>query len=97
MSPLGRNEASMATLGGRVVLFGGYLNGASPLRNDTSTFDGTKWTQASPSTKPPARYEASMAALGSLVVLFGGDDTNAQPGVSASPPARYGASLASFQ
>ncbi len=57
--PPARYFASMATLGGQVVLFGGY--GGNYL-NDTWTFDGSSWTQVTGSG-PSARVEASMASI----------------------------------
>jgi uncharacterized protein (TIGR03382 family) len=99
-SPPGRSGHAMATLGTKVVLFGGTvtaLSGTSSL-SDTWEWDGATWTQRSPSTSPPARKGHAMATLGAKVVLFGGDglsDTWEWDGVtwtqrspSMSPPAR---------
>ena len=74
-SPPARIEASMATIGDAVVLFGGYGGGSAP-RSDTWTFDGTSWTPVSAPLSPPGRADASMATLGSGVVLFGGWDAS---------------------
>jgi hypothetical protein len=52
----------MATLGNKVVLFGGTSQGSGAL-NDTWTFDGTSWTQLPVSNRPPAGFDAAMAAL----------------------------------
>lgn len=68
--PLARSEASMVTLGDKLVLFGG--EGASGMPSDTWTFDGAAWTQQNVSG-PPAREAAAAAAVGSQVVLFDGD------------------------
>jgi hypothetical protein len=65
-SPPARGSASMATLGSRIVLFGG---GAS--LDDTWIFDGTSWSEVSTSERPTGRYSATMTTLGNEVVLFG--------------------------
>jgi hypothetical protein len=72
-NPPPRMEPAMATLGGKVVLFGGYES-TTILRNDTWEWDGASWTQKSPSISPDARGWASyaMATLGNKVLLFGG-------------------------
>jgi hypothetical protein len=60
----------MATLGSKVVLFGGLPpTGTTPL-DDTWTFDGTEWVDVSPTTSPPASAGTTMATLGSKIVLF---------------------------
>jgi hypothetical protein len=59
----------MATLGGKVVLFGGYGDNG-PLR-DTWTWDGVSWAKAASATLP-ARYGHAMATLAGGVVRFGG-------------------------
>lgn len=76
-SPPPRGASSMATLGGKVVLFGGDAPGSgatSPLLGDTWVFDGSSWSSLQPGTSPPARCFAGMATLGGKVVLFGGQD-----------------------
>jgi hypothetical protein len=57
------------------VLFGGHVSG-SPDAADTWTFDGTTWTQLSPSNSPSARQEYGMAwdPTLSLLMLYGGID-----------------------
>jgi N-acetylneuraminic acid mutarotase len=77
-----RDSASMATLGGRIVLFGGIM--VSPpatvvVYDDTWAFDGSSWTQLTVASPPPARSSASLAALGNQLVLFGGQDTQGNP------------------
>ena len=59
---------------GDVVVFGGF-NGAFE-DDDTWTFDGTSWTEASPANSPSARRGAAMASLpvSNNIVLFGGED-----------------------
>jgi hypothetical protein len=65
--------AFAATLNGKVVLFGGYYTGApSGVRGDMWTFDGTTWSQVTPTSAPDPRAYGSAATLGSKVVLFGG-------------------------
>jgi Galactose oxidase, central domain len=74
-SPPSRDGACMATLGAKVVLFGGgYIAGdaGSIDTNDTWIFDGRSWSLLRLATAPSPRYGASMANLGSEVVLFGG-------------------------
>jgi hypothetical protein len=77
-SPPARYEASMdydaAT--GNIVLFGGEKYGA--VLGDTWTFNGSTWTQLSPSASPPARGAAMMAydPATSNMVLFGGQSDN---------------------
>jgi len=60
----------------RVVVFAG-VGGQAPNEfelADTWEFDGTKWTQGTPSTKPNARWGGAMAydAARKRTVLFGG-------------------------
>jgi N-acetylneuraminic acid mutarotase len=69
-TPSGRSGHAMATLGSKVVLFGGA--DATGPHDDTWTFDGTTWTQLTPAASPPARRDGAMATLGGKVVLFGG-------------------------
>jgi hypothetical protein len=60
---------------GVVVLFGGQQNLPAGDANDTWTWDGSNWTQMTPTTSPGAREELGMdfdAAAGT-VVLFGGE------------------------
>ena len=63
-----RSKCAMATLGGKVVLFGG---GASGLLGDTWEWDGNNWTLRS-TTGPSPRAHHAMATFGGKVVLFGG-------------------------
>jgi Kelch motif/Galactose oxidase, central domain len=69
-SPPARNNAAMAALDGNVVLFGGDSS-PDPL-GDTWTYDGRRWTQATPSASPTARTGAAMAAFNGALILFGG-------------------------
>ena len=79
-SPPARDNAAMAydPTSGNVVLFGGasgtYRACKAAQFGDTWTYDGSTWTQQSPSISPPARNGAVMAddpVTGDLV-LFGG-------------------------
>lgn len=60
-SPISRVSASMATLAGNAVLFGGGETGGGPMLSDTWLWDGNSWTQRNV-TGPSARWEAAMAA-----------------------------------
>ncbi|MBI5478412.1 MAG: hypothetical protein HY906_06120, partial [Deltaproteobacteria bacterium] len=101
----GRRYHAMATLGTRVVLFGGQ--GSAGSLSDTWEWDGTTWTQKLPALSPPARYGHGMATLGNRVVLFGGwgaagylsdtwewDGTTWTPWAVVGPPARYAHAMA---
>ncbi len=95
----------MATIGQRIVMFGGCTGLLFPL-SDTWVWDATSWT-AQDVTGPSARDSAVMATLGNEVLVFGGADANWNPlgdtwvwdGTSWSqknvsgPGARYGASM----
>jgi len=59
--PGARDSHRVATLGGKVVLFGGNAGGGAPL-DDTWTFDGTRWLRA-PASGPSARWDHGMAPL----------------------------------
>jgi hypothetical protein len=72
-SPPARYSAAASTLGGTIVLFGGY-NGSGTILGDTWTWDGATWTQQHPLKSPSPRTGAAMATLGDRVVLFGGED-----------------------
>ncbi|MGH9044376.1 MAG: cell wall-binding repeat-containing protein [Acidimicrobiales bacterium] len=79
-SPPERFGASMAydPATGNIVLFGGTntIGLTSQDLNDTWTWNGNTWTQASPLTSPSPRAGASMAydASSGNLVLFGGED-----------------------
>jgi hypothetical protein len=109
LSPPARANATMATRGGEVVLFGG-TDAEDLAFGDTWIFDGTTWSSVGSAPSPPARTGQSMAALGAGVVLFGGRDDNNRvlndtwtlQGSSwsrvnaAGPPARASASMATL-
>jgi hypothetical protein len=67
----------MATLGSKVVFFGGVGaprdGGVGPIAYaETWEWNGASWAQRTPAHSPPARYGQAMASVGSTVVLFGG-------------------------
>jgi hypothetical protein len=71
--PAARQGACFVYDAGRqkAVLFGGY---SGVLRNDTWTFDGTRWSPTAPSQSPPAREGAGSAYdpdIGKMII-FGG-------------------------
>jgi len=80
--PPQRDNAMMAPLDGKVVLFGGAQSdptgGASTSLADTWTWDGISWVQVNV-TGPPARSAAMMASLDGKLVLFGGNPGLLQP------------------
>jgi hypothetical protein len=76
-SPPARSYATMAydAASTQLVLFGGEATSTSlSSLDDTWTWDGSTWTQATPAVSPPARNNAVMAYDASTgdVVLFGG-------------------------
>jgi hypothetical protein len=60
--PAARAEPAMATLGNKVVLFGG-LDIGDQYRNDTWTFDGTGWTEVTVAKPPMGGSQLVMATL----------------------------------
>lgn len=70
----------MATLNGKVVLFGGEYYSATlkgyVALGDTWVFDGKQWVQQNVTPSPSARFYSAMATLGNNVVLFGGVDAS---------------------
>lgn len=76
-APSPRMQFAMAALDGKVLVFGGLLEGvADPSEtasaSDTWQWDGSSWTQLSPVTSPKDWSGAVAATLGLSVVLFGG-------------------------
>ncbi len=69
--PSSRANSAMAydSARGKTILFGGGTG-----LNDTWEWNGTSWTQATPSTSPPVRYSHSMVydSARQRIVLFGG-------------------------
>lgn len=64
------DQPGMATLGDRVILFGGLRGNL--LTDETWQWDGTSWTNLHPKRRPPARERHGMAGVQGRVVLFGG-------------------------
>ena len=95
---------------GVVVLFGGYGASSPYFLADTWEWDGSTWTQRTPTNAPPARSDHALAydAVRGRVLLFGGhgssgplSDTWEWDGITwtqrspvTSPPARFGHALA---
>lgn len=73
--PPARYASAMATLNGRILLFGGRDATALVDLSDTWEFDGHAWTQRMVAG-PAAREGHAMAVLGGKTVLFGGNATN---------------------
>jgi len=78
-SPPAYLNASMATdtADRQVVLFGGFdSSDSTPCQSDTWTWDGSNWTEQSPSSVPPAREAAALATDPTTgnVVMFGGNN-----------------------
>ena len=108
--PPARSGAEMAFDAGHgeCVMFGGHAVYNTSL-DETWLWNGTRWLQASPATRPPARDQPAMAydPVRRRVVLFGGaqatelgdtwewDGTSwTQVSPAISPPARYRAAMA---
>lgn len=70
--PSGRMQGALASLNGKVVLFGGY--GGTTL-GDTWVWDGSTWTDKKVAG-PPARFGAAITRLGTKLVLFGGQNAS---------------------
>jgi hypothetical protein len=66
-----RGFQTMATLDGKVILFGGEQD-ANHILNDTWAWDGASWTELTVSNPPPARFNAGMTTFQEKIVLFGG-------------------------
>jgi cysteine-rich repeat protein len=73
-----RSEAAYDPMRRRVVLFGGQTDSLGTSVNDTWEWDGTQWSSAAPTAKPPVRGGAMMSYdTGTRsVMLFGGDSNN---------------------
>ncbi|HEY4015584.1 MAG TPA: kelch repeat-containing protein [Polyangiaceae bacterium] len=74
-SPGMRSRHAMATLNGKVVLFGGGVDGQTLAPPQTWLWDGDTWSLGS-SRGPSARRGHTMTTVGDRVVLFGGADEN---------------------
>jgi hypothetical protein len=76
MSPSPYRESSaLATLNGKVLLFGGCesCGGNFGLMGDTWEWDGQSWTELHPAHSPPARFGAVAGTVAGKIVLFGGE------------------------
>lgn len=77
-SPTTRFQHAMAydSVRGVVVLFGGSQSGGGSLLDDTWEWNGSAWTQRTPTVRPPARFQHAMSfdAARGVTVLFGGVD-----------------------
>ena len=105
--PSPRVDASMATLGNTVVLFGGRTTAS--MSGETWVWDGTSWAKRE-TPGPSPRQGHVMVRFGKRVLLFGGSSANgplddtwewdgsgwtARPG--AGPSGRYYAAAAAFK
>ena len=80
MSPSPDRESSaLATLNGKVLLFGGCQScgGSFGLMGDTWEWDGQSWTQLHPAQSPPARFGAIAGTVAGKIILFGGESYGA--------------------
>jgi hypothetical protein len=70
-----RQSSALATLSGKVVLFGGCesCGGSFGLMDDTWQWDGHGWTQLHPAHSPPGRFGAVAGTVAGKIVLFGGE------------------------
>jgi hypothetical protein len=70
-----RQSSALATLSGKVLLFGGCesCGGSFGLQGDTWQWDGQSWTQLHPAQSPPARFGAIAGTVAGKIVLFGGE------------------------
>jgi Galactose oxidase, central domain len=96
----------MATLNGKLVMFGGFNLSGNYYLGDTWVWDGAAWTEIN-TAAPSARTSASVATFAGNVVLFGGQgpgtinyaDTWQWNGstwtqlAASGPEARHGASM----
>ena len=76
MSPSpSRQSSALATLNGKVLLFGGCesCGGSFGLMGDTWEWDGQSWTELHPAQSPPARFGAVAGTVAGKIVLFGGE------------------------
>jgi N-acetylneuraminic acid mutarotase len=62
---------TLATLGDKVILFGGEQD-ANHVLNDTWAWNGTAWAQLSIANPPPARFHGGTTTYDGKIVLFGG-------------------------
>jgi hypothetical protein len=74
-----RQSSALATLNGKVLLFGGCesCGGSYGLMGDTWEWDGQSWTELQPAQSPPARFAAVAGTVAGKIVLFGGESSGA--------------------
>ncbi len=77
-SPSERAFSSSASLGGKVVLFGGQHD-ANNILSDTWEWDGAAWTQRTMTIGPSPRYHHGMTTFQGNVVVFGGSPPSGSP------------------
>lgn len=74
--PPARSDAIAATLGGKMVVFGGGgptdADGGATEYDDTWTFDGSAWTQIATATAPSPRGGSGVAVIGGAMYVYGG-------------------------
>jgi hypothetical protein len=86
--PSARLFPAMATLNGKVVLFGGQELATGHLLQETWTFDGTTRVNLNISG-PPARTAHAMTTLNGRVFVFGGQTPSSHhPPVFSRTPGR---------
>jgi N-acetylneuraminic acid mutarotase len=81
MSPPSRLWSAVATMNGKVLLFGGCQScgGNFGLMGDTWQWDGQSWTELHPSQSPPARFGAVSGTVAGKIVVFGGESYGGEP------------------
>jgi N-acetylneuraminic acid mutarotase len=107
--PLPRAGAAIATLGGRLVLFGGIDLVALRMLNDTWVLGAAGWKHLATPHSPSPRAGAAIAMVGDKLVLFGGNGTKelgdtwifdgsdwSQASLATSPDARTNAVMVSY-
>jgi N-acetylneuraminic acid mutarotase len=75
-NPEGRLARAAATLGNKVLLFGGIRGSNYDMWFDSWEWDGSNWSQKAPYSYPKSRSMVAMATLKDRVLLFGGYDDN---------------------
>lgn len=94
-SPTARHRSAMATnaLSGEILLYGGIESGTSSQfsAGDTWAWNGTTWTQLSPSNAPPglARHAMVFDISRQVTVLYGGRNNLWQPNQALSGTWEY--------
>jgi hypothetical protein len=76
---------AMASVGARIVLFGGTGAFSCTALADQWEWDGVSWKPGASATSPPARAGHAMATLGNKVVVFGGTSDGSSVFQQAGP------------